>query len=147
MSTCNKSRFCDYPLLYYGVCSCRYRWYNTILRNRLNKEPTGRDDPFDDYKKDGSDFPFVTTLHVLNSTIIKLSRAQKARTVFRGTAGGRLPEKFWAPNEDNIRGGVELAFMSTTLNREVAMHYAQADDKPSVVFEIPVSTLIMRCIV
>ena len=123
---------------------CRYRWYNTILRNRLNKEPTGRDGPFDDYKKDGGDFPFVTTLHVLNSMIIKLSRAQKARTVFRGTAGGRLPEKFWAPNEDNIRGGVELAFMSTTLNREVAMHYAQADDKPSVVFEIPVSAPARR---
>ena len=68
--------------LLYGVF-CRYRWYNTILRNRLNKEPTGRDDPFDDYKKDESDFPFTTTLHALNSMIIKLSRAQKARTVFR----------------------------------------------------------------
>ena len=71
--------------------------------------------------------------------IIKLSRAQTACTVYRGTSGGRLPAKFWAPNTDNIRGGVELAFMSTTLDRKVALHYAQSKDEPSVVFEIPVS--------
>jgi hypothetical protein len=47
-----------------------------------------------------------------------------------------LPEKFWKPNEQNVRGGIELGFMSTTLDREVAVRYAKSDDKPSVVFEI-----------
>jgi hypothetical protein len=47
-----------------------------------------------------------------------------------------LPEKFWKPNEQNVRGGIELGFMSTTADREVAVRYAKSDDKPSVVFEI-----------
>ena len=119
----------------------------SLSLDRLNEKPTGRDNPFDNYKIENGDFPFVTTLHVLNSMIIKASRAQTANTVFRGTAGGRLPEEFWAPNEDNIRGGVELAFMSTTLNREVALNYAQAENTPSVVFEIPVSALYILCVI
>ena len=101
-----------------------YRWYNTILRNRLNTDPNDRDSPFDNYKITGGNFPFVTTLHVINSMILKLSRTQAAFTVYRGTAGGRLPNQFLKPNADNIRGGVELAFMSTTLNRDIAMEYA-----------------------
>jgi hypothetical protein len=97
--------------------------------------------PFDDYKLDhGHDsthsFPFRTTLHVLNSAIIKLSRIQKAEKVYRGTSGGILPEAFWKPNEQNVKGGIELAFMSTTTNRNVALAYAKADNKPSIVFEV-----------
>ena len=61
--------------------------------------------------------PFVTTLHVINSAILKLSRVQPAEKVFRGNQGGVLPKEFWIPNKDNIRGGIELGFLSTTKDR------------------------------
>jgi hypothetical protein len=80
--------------------------------------------------------PFRTTIHVLNSAIIKLSRTQKATKVYRGTKGGVLPQEFWTPNKQNVRGGIELGFMSTTTDRKVALNYAKAEGKPSVVFEM-----------
>jgi hypothetical protein len=48
-------------------------------------------------------FPFVTTLHVLNSAILKMARLQPAEKVYRGTKGGILPAEFWTPNESNVR--------------------------------------------
>ena len=48
----------------------------------------------------------------------------KAQTVYRGISGGVLPEEFWKPNKQNVRGGVEFGFMSTTANQEVALAYA-----------------------
>jgi hypothetical protein len=46
---------------------------------------------FDAYKQDGyRAFPFRTTLHVLNSAIIKLGRISPAEKVYRGTQGGVL---------------------------------------------------------
>ena len=60
----------------------------------------------------------------------------KAYRVYRGTKGGVLPQQFWQPNDMNVRGGIELGFMSTTLTRNVAMDYASVVDKPSLVFEI-----------
>ena len=35
----------------------------------------------------------------------------QAQKVYRGIAGGLLPEDFWRRNEFNVRGGVEYAFM------------------------------------
>ena len=59
-------------------------------------------------EKQPGEVPFVTTLHVLNSAILKLARVQPAERVFRGNQGGVLPEQFWKPNKDNVRGGIEL---------------------------------------
>jgi hypothetical protein len=97
---------------------------------------------------------------VLNSAIIKLSREQQvahaidvtniantfhsrfyeiqACRVYRGVSGGMLPREFWFKNEYGIRGGVELAFMSTTTNRDVAIYYSKPSNKEtcSMVFEI-----------
>jgi Leucine-rich repeat (LRR) protein len=118
-----------------------YVWYNNLLRYcgvEYNSSRPGA--PFDDYKKtDTTEFPFRTTLHALNSAIIKLSRTQRAERVFRGAAGGVLPAEFWKPNEQNVRGGIELAFMSTTTDRDIALHYSgasNASDKPSIIFEM-----------
>ena len=48
--------------------------------------------------------------------------------MYRGISGMALPKEFWEPNEDSgVRGGVESAFMSTTLDRSVAMGYASSD--------------------
>jgi hypothetical protein len=61
-----------------------YVWYNNLLRF-LSARFDSQRSPFDDYKQEGSPFPFKTTLHVLNSAIIKLSRVQPAVKVYRGT--------------------------------------------------------------
>ena len=53
---------------------------------------------------------FVTSLHAINSGIIKLSKHTPAKTVYRGVAGGVLPDQFWTPNEHGVMGGVELGF-------------------------------------
>jgi len=50
-----------------------------------------------------------------------------AETVYRGISGAMLPDSFWRPNAHKVRGGVEYAFMSTTLDEEVAMFYAAGD--------------------
>ena len=47
--------------------------------------------------------------------------------VYRGIAGMKLPDEFWEANDYGVKGGVEPAFMSTTLNRDVAMGYAASD--------------------
>ena len=71
---------------------------------------------------------YTTTLHAVNSAVIKLGKLTKAETVYRGIGGKALPTEFWMPNSFGVRGGVEPAFMSTTLNREVAMTYASGSD-------------------
>ena len=72
---------------------------------------------------------FNTTLHAINSGIVKLSRRTKKATVYRGVAGGRLPTEFWTPNEHGVMGGVEMGFMSTTTERDVALGYAKGANK------------------
>ena len=67
---------------------------------------------------------YTTTLHAINSAIIKLGKLTKAIKVYRGIAGMKLPNEFWIPNEFGVRGGVEKAFMSTTTEQAVAMGYA-----------------------
>ena len=79
---------------------------------------------------------YVTTTHVINSCIVKASKLTRVARVYRGVAGGVLPERFWTPNAQGVRGGVEPAFLSTTYDRGVAMHYASAPNKPAIVFEI-----------
>ena len=79
---------------------------------------------------------YKTTLHAINSAIVKLGKLTVATTVYRGLSGFALPEQFTKSNEYGVRGGVEGAFMSTTLDRKVAMSYAAKDDKPGFVFQI-----------
>ena len=76
----------------------------------------------------GNSYP--TTIHTLSAAIIKLSKLQSACTLYRAP-GGALPKSFWrAP-----RGGIEPAFMSTTTNREEAMHYARRSPS-KILFEV-----------
>ena len=56
-------------------------------------------------------------------TLGKLTYAEK---VYRGISGGVLPDEFWEANEVGVCGGIEYAFMSTTLAREVAFSYAKS---------------------
>ena len=67
---------------------------------------------------------YRTTLHVLNSLVVKCSKLTQATPVYRGSARGVMPTSFWEKNEQGVRGGVEAAFMSTTTSRAVAVGYA-----------------------
>lgn len=57
---------------------------------------------------------YVTTLHTINSAIVKMGKVMKAGNVYRGVRGGMLPDAFWTPSEFNVKGGIEFGFMSTT---------------------------------
>ena len=57
--------------------------------------------------------------------------------VYRGISDKALPKEFWDANDFGVRGGVENAFMSTTLDRNVAMGYASGDEtKMGIVIEV-----------
>eukprot|EP00966_Prymnesium_polylepis_P127765 2954028-Prymnesium_polylepis.1 len=79
---------------------------------------------------------YVTTLHSINSGIIKLSRLTKADVVYRGVTGA-LPDEFWEPNEHNVMGGIDLGFTSTSTDRKVAIGYMnQGDSSAKILFKI-----------
>ena len=78
---------------------------------------------------------YTTTLHAINSAIVKLSKLTVASKVYRGVAGRLLPQQFWLPNEFGVCGGIEGAFMSTTTDRNVSMSYASSE-MGGFVFEI-----------
>ena len=80
---------------------------------------------------------YVTTLHVINSSIVKIGRLTTACKVYRGYSGMALPASFWKPNEFGVVGGVESAFMSCSKERHVAMAYASSGKGGmGIVFEV-----------
>ena len=68
---------------------------------------------------------YTTTIHVINSCIVKMGKLTVAVPVYRGMSGRIFPGSFWVPNQQGVMGGVELAFMSTTPERSVAEQYSQ----------------------
>jgi len=79
---------------------------------------------------------FTTTLHAINSGIVKLSKLTKATTVYRGV-DRLLPDEFWKASEDGVMGGVERAFMSTSVDRKVALGYMnQSKQTVKILFQI-----------
>ena len=52
---------------------------------------------------------YTTTLHVINSGIVKTSKLTFATKVYRGVSGMALPDKFWTDNEYDVKGGIEAA--------------------------------------
>ena len=108
------------------------RRYNGVLRAR-----SGNDFLAEQTKQLCGTNSYVTTLHVINSAIVKLGRLTRASTVYRGVAGMSLPDEFWEPNKMNVRGGVEYAFMSTTKDYSVALEYSMTrDGSLPIVFEV-----------
>ena len=77
---------------------------------------------------------YTTTLHAINSAVLKLSKLTKAAPVYRGFTGATLPASFFKPNEENVCGGIEYGFSSTTTERAQAVHYAAG--KASTVLEL-----------
>ena len=69
---------------------------------------------------------YVTTIHCINSAIVKLGKLMSPGRLYRGLSGGVLPPQFFADGPDAVACGAESAFMSATLSREVAVQYACA---------------------
>jgi ribosomal protein S19 len=73
---------------------------------------------------------FRTTIAVIVTALEKLSRRSKApQTLYRGGGGwGRLPDRFWAPEEEDVteRGFTLFGFTSTTSDIDVALRYSGA---------------------
>jgi len=103
--------------------------YNLVLRGGPGvTEAEGKAAPhmLERFRSSCKGNTYVTTLHVLNSCIVKLSKLKClcTRRVYRGVSRGGLPDIFWKADKYGVRGGVEPAFMSTTTDRDVAMMYA-----------------------
>ena len=94
---------------------------------------------------DGKGNRYVTTVHAINSCIVKMSKLTKVAKVYRGVSGGILPQRFWEPNAQGVCGGVERAFLSATYDRSVAVHYASQTGKPGIVFEIQMGMIDRGC--
>jgi hypothetical protein len=94
--------------------------YNAILRGITSQVPP-LVKAFESLCKGNT---YTTTLHVINSAVVKLSKLTVATTVYRGIAGGMLPQSFWESNQFGVKGGIEPGFMSTTTDRAVAVAYA-----------------------
>ena len=86
--------------------------------------------------------PRRTTVHVINSTVVKLMKLTQAVPVYRGIMRGALPEEFTSKQsllyrKYQVRGGVEIGFMSTTKNKQVAASYAGGNsDNYSILMEM-----------
>ena len=77
---------------------------------------------------------YTTTLHVINVAICKLSKITRISRVYRAP-GGLLPGTFSSEDKFGVCGGVEYAFMSATLNRDVALQYASRS-RAGILFEL-----------
>ena len=75
------------------------------------------------------------TIQTINGALIKLARISTISKLYRGVSGFGLPQAFLAPDEHGVRGGVELGFLSATMEREVAVQYA-AGDRGGLLLEI-----------
>ena len=60
---------------------------------------------------------YATTLHSINSAIIKLSKLTEAGKVYRGVNGGVLPEGCRRKNSYGVRGGVEAEGVGDTRDK------------------------------
>ena len=65
---------------------------------------------------------YTTTIHAINSIIVKLSPLTRITPLYRGWRGATLPEAFFKLDALGFRGGVEYGFSSTTTDRAQAVH-------------------------
>ena len=102
-----------------------YAKYNQIMRDTLAVEASGVQVSQQDGHGQVNMYP--TTIQLIVSGIRKLSRIAEmpeGGAVYRGLSGLALPPELFALDEQGFAGGVEAAFMSTTVKEEVARKYS-----------------------
>jgi len=125
----------DLPLLKEEIIALRlytgpmFELYNGVLRAWGNTDRRGFTPAYGLVPDMDVRDRYTTTLHVMNSGVLKVSRLQPAMKVFRGISGMKLPRSFTQRNQDNCRGGVEYGFMSCTVNESVALTFAKNADR------------------
>eukprot|EP00298_Acanthocystis_sp_HF-20_P018268 c21929_g2_i1.p1 GENE.c21929_g2_i1~~c21929_g2_i1.p1 ORF type:complete len:546 (+),score=191.20 c21929_g2_i1:25-1638(+) len=100
-----------------------FKKYNDLLR-KLGKESVQKLDSKAATDETKQKSAFCTTIHLISSGLIKLSKIQPAFTLYRGISKLKFPERFWKADKYNVKGGVEFGFTSCTTNREVALEYS-----------------------
>jgi hypothetical protein len=71
---------------------------------------------------------YTTTLHVINSAVLKLGKLAKVQMVYRGIAHRTMPKKMRNKGMDNACGGIEYGFSSASTERDEAERYATKDN-------------------
>jgi hypothetical protein len=95
----------------------------------------------------GSEFKgnkYTTTIHTLVSAVLKISKITKVpagRRVFRGLGGLVLDQNWLNKDQRGCRGGVELGFLSTTTNREIALEYSGVANRRGIIMDIDVGSV------
>jgi hypothetical protein len=116
-----------------------YLWYGNILRYPTAEQVPPRISFLFQFAKleKGKSLKdcFVTTTHAISSCVTILAREQPAIKVYRGLAGGVLPEQFWKADAFNVKGGVDSGFLSFTATRAKAMNWALKGDSSHLVLE------------
>jgi hypothetical protein len=87
---------------------------------------------------------YTTSIHALISAILKISRKTEipsARKVYRGLSGIVLDEKWSGTNAQGAKGGMELGFLSTTLNQNVALEYLGKKQGHSILLAIEIGDI------
>ena len=77
---------------------------------------------------------YKNTLHAITAAIGKLSRLTRVCTLYRGP-GGVTPRSFWEEDTYGCTGGVEMALMSCSKDKEEALKYVRRS-KSKLLFEI-----------
>lgn len=111
--------------------------YNAVNRGGSIKENKQNRDAIGKFERLCAGNRYCTTIHACSSALIKLSKLEKAETLYRGSQNGVLPPCFWKVNEAGVKGGVEFGFLSTTKKLDVAMQYvAGGRATAATIFEI-----------
>ena len=74
-----------------------FEFYNTVLRAQGGKVPWGNRYPVLAGEETAN--RFVTTIHSINSGILKLSSLTPVLSVYRGASGLRLPDQLEMPTK------------------------------------------------
>lgn len=122
-----------------------YVKYNTKLRDLLKRfyelqeqDQMSQDEAMIKARQESGD-RFVTTIHAIASALIKLAKVSPlppGGKVYRGLSGMNVPDCFRRPDKYGCRGGVEFGFMSTSMSKEQAMVYMDADEGMPTLFEV-----------
>jgi hypothetical protein len=111
-----------------------YWIWNKTLRGLTETEPAARAAAKVELLK------WATCIAVLYEAVLKLSAVTGVMTVFRGLDESdlELPESFTNPSktEQGFAGGVEMAFMSTTQDQDIAFQFAGGRGKKGSIIEI-----------
>ena len=87
---------------------------------------------------------YPTSIQVLTSATIKLSRITKVppgRKSFRGMGKLVLGREWFESDDRGVRSGVELGFLSTTLNQHIAMDYSGIKNGTGTVLELDIGAI------